>query len=81
MVIKFIKEKLCDECDLRRKEGCPVADSCSVDVIRLDSDGKPRILYPLDCHNCFLCARDCPLGAVEVSSMIPSLMLPYGKEG
>ncbi|MBI2955555.1 MAG: [Fe-S]-binding protein [Chloroflexi bacterium] len=68
---------MCDKCKLREKKGCPTAESCSVDVIRLDAEGKPYIAYPEDCHICFLCSRDCPMGAVEVSGMIPSLALPY----
>ncbi len=75
MAITSIDRSFCNECYLRQAEKCPVADSCSVDVIRLDSDGKPYIVYPDDCHNCFLCARDCPLGAVKVSAMIVSLAL------
>ena len=74
MVIKSINWNICNGCGLRQGKNCPVADSCSLDVIRLDDEGTPRIAYAQDCHNCFLCSRDCPLGAVEVSSMIPSLM-------
>lgn len=77
MAIKSINEALCRTCDLWLAGDCPVADSCSVDVIRLDAEGMPRLVYPQDCHNCFLCVRDCPLGAPEVTAMIPSLVLPY----
>ncbi|MBM2832464.1 MAG: 4Fe-4S ferredoxin, iron-sulfur binding domain protein [Dehalococcoidia bacterium] len=77
MVIKSIDRTACDDCWLRKDKGCPVADSCSVDVIRLNGGGKPVILYPADCHACFLCERDCPLGAVKVSAVIPLPLLPY----
>ena len=73
MAITSIDRSFCNKCYLRQTEKCPVADSCSVDVIRLDSEGKPYIAYREDCHNCFLCSRDCPLGAVNVSAMIVSL--------
>ncbi len=77
MVIKSINWEICNDCKLRQENRCPVADSCSLDVIRLDDEGKPHIAYAEDCHNCFLCSRDCPLEAVEVSSMIPLLIMPY----
>lgn len=77
MAVKRINKDLCNDCELRKEKGCPVADSCSVDVIRLDEEGKPFVAYPGDCHSCFLCERDCPLGAIEVSAEIPLPVLPY----
>ena len=80
MTIKSINHLLCETCRIRLAEGCPVIESCSVDVIRADNEGKPLIVYPMDCHACFLCRDDCPNGAVDVSAEI-RLILAGNKQG
>jgi NAD-dependent dihydropyrimidine dehydrogenase PreA subunit len=70
MTVKQIKRDKCKACLLRRKPGCPVMDSCHMDVIRLDEEGFPAIVYESDCDSCFLCELDCPNGAVEVSAEV-----------
>lgn len=71
MVIRNINHLMCESCKIRLTEGCPVIESCSVDVLRGNEKGMPLIVYPLDCHACFLCRDDCPNGAVEVSAEVP----------
>ena len=68
VAIKTIASNLCEPCSLRLGEGCPVAESCHTDAIRLGEEGFPHIAYPDDCDSCFLCQLDCPNGAVEVSA-------------
>jgi len=74
MTIERIAKDICEACGLRTGVGCPIMESCSVDVIRLDERGFPYIAYPDDCDSCFLCHLDCPNGAVKVSAEIP---LPF----
>ena len=74
MTINRIAKDICDACRLRTGVGCPIMESCSVDVIRLDKGGFPNIVYSNDCDSCFLCQLDCPNGAVKVSAEVP---LPF----
>jgi NAD-dependent dihydropyrimidine dehydrogenase PreA subunit len=69
-VIKKITRNLCEPCSLRLGVGCPVAESCHTDAIRLGEEGFPHIAYPDDCDSCSLCQLDCPYGAVDVSARI-----------
>ena len=68
MTIKKVAKDTCKSCSIRVNTGCPVADSCHMDAIRLDEEGFPCIAYPRDCDSCFLCEIDCPNGAVSVSA-------------
>lgn len=77
MAIKSINHLLCETCKLRLTTGCPVIESCSVDVFRADREGRPVITYGQDCHACFLCQVDCPNNAVDVSAEISLPALPY----
>jgi len=70
MTIKRIRREKCEVCTIRKKMGCPVMESCHMDVIRLDEKGFPSIAYGNDCDSCFLCELDCPNGAVEVSAEV-----------
>jgi len=79
VTIKSINHLLCETCSVRLQRGCPVVESCSVDVIRPDSGGRPLIAYPRDCHACFLCRDDCPNGAVDVSAEIPLVLVSNNK--
>lgn len=79
MTIKSINHLLCETCSTRLTKGCPVVESCSVDVIRADYEGHPVIAYPQDCHACFLCRDDCPNGAVDVSAEIPLILVNNNK--
>ncbi len=74
MTIKSVAKEKCESCSTRASAGCPVADSCHMDAIRLDENGLPCIAYPKDCDSCFLCELDCPHGAVAVSAEVP---LPF----
>ncbi|MDP2727790.1 MAG: ferredoxin family protein [Dehalococcoidia bacterium] len=70
-MIKRIDRDLCN--------GCAIClDSCAVDVLRLDKEGKAYAAYPKDCVSCLLCAVECPTDAIEVSSEIP-LPLPLSE--
>lgn len=75
MTIRSINHLLCETCSIRLTKGCPVIESCSVDVIRGNKDGKPLIAYAQDCHACFLCRDDCPNCAVVVSAEIPLILV------
>ncbi|MFC2008309.1 FAD-dependent oxidoreductase [Chloroflexota bacterium] len=60
--------------------GCYICvDSCPVDAIRLDEQGKPFLAYPDDCTSCLLCETDCPVSAIKVVMrvQIPTELLPY----
>lgn len=77
MTIREINTALCETCITRIKSGCPVIDSCPVDVLRIGKEGKPDIAYPGDCDSCFLCQDDCPNGAIEVTPEIDIPVFPY----
>ncbi len=63
MAIESINHELCiEKCSI-------CVNACSVDVLRLDAQGKAYIAYPDDCFSCFWCAMDCPAKAVYVSSV------------
>ncbi len=70
MTVRNIVRDTCKSCKLRITAGCPVMDSCHMDVIRLDAEGCPQIVYPDDCDSCFLCELDCPNRAVTVSAEV-----------
>jgi NAD-dependent dihydropyrimidine dehydrogenase PreA subunit len=74
MTIKGINKEKCKSCKLRIS-GCPVMDSCHMDVIRLEREGYPSIAYASDCDSCFACEMECPLAAVEVSALVPLTLL------
>lgn len=60
--------------DLEKCDGCGIClDSCPNDVLRLDAQGRVAIIYPKDCHTCFLCEWDCPREAIYVSAEVPYL--------
>lgn len=71
MTIRSIDHSLCQECTLLSKVRCPAIDSCAVDVLRPDEKGSPFIAYPEDCFSCFVCAWDCPSGAISVTPEVP----------
>ncbi|MEE8448165.1 MAG: ferredoxin family protein [Thermodesulfobacteriota bacterium] len=71
MALETIDGKMCDACDLRINDRCPIIESCPTDVIRWAEDRRPTIVYPEDCHVCYLCQIDCPYGAVKISTTIP----------
>jgi NAD-dependent dihydropyrimidine dehydrogenase PreA subunit len=70
MTVRNFAKDTCESCGLRINDGCPVMDSCHMDVIRLDGEGFPSIAYSNDCDSCFLCELDCPNGAVTVSAEV-----------
>lgn len=80
-MIKKIDRSKCDICELRIKDTCPIMESCFQDVIRLDEERRPYIKYGRDCCTCWLywkaCQADCPLGAVEVSGLVPLYALKF----
>lgn len=47
--------------------------SCPTDVFDRAPDGKAYVRYPQDCHVCFLCQDDCPVGAIKVDYKIKNL--------
>jgi len=60
MGIRRINEALCTGCGI-------CVDHCSMDVLRMDDErNKPLIMYLRDCMSCFMCERDCPVGAIYV---------------
>ncbi len=76
MIRKF-DASLCQECPLRAAEGCPCIESCPVDVLRPEEDGRPRVAYPSDCFSCFWCQLDCPRGAFEISAERELEIFPF----
>ena len=61
MSIERIDANLCTGCGI-------CVDSCSMDVIRMDENGKKAIIeYPDDCMICHFCEYDCPSKAIYVS--------------
>jgi len=61
MAIEKIDPELCNGCGI-------CVNSCSMDVIRMDDEGKKAIIrYPEDCMLCELCALDCPEDAIHIS--------------
>ena len=70
MTVKRIEKNKCEACLLRKEKACPVMESCHMDVIRLDEEGFPLVVYGSDCDSCFLCELDCANGAVEVSAEV-----------
>ena len=61
MGIRKIDRKLCIGCG-------KCVEHCPMDVFRMDKATKrPYIAYLRDCQSCFLCERDCPVGALWVT--------------
>lgn len=61
MSIERIDSNLCNGCGI-------CVDSCPMDVIRMDEEGKKAIIkYSEDCMCCAYCELDCPAGAIYVS--------------
>ena len=73
MTIERIDPKLCDGCGI-------CVDSCMVDVIRMDEEGKKAIIrYPEDCITCGLCEIECPQKAISLSLIrTEPLMVAWG---
>lgn len=73
MVIERIDPELCTGCGI-------CVNSCSMDVIRMDTSTKKAFIrYPDDCMLCLWCERDCPEKAIYVSpaKTIP-IMVSWG---
>jgi len=63
MSIERIDPELCNGCGT-------CVDSCMVDVIRMDEEGKKAIVrYPEDCTGCTFCEQDCPENAIFLSEI------------
>lgn len=58
-----IVTELCTGCG-----GC--YQSCPTDVFDHRADGIAYVRYPQDCHVCFLCQDDCPVGAIKIDYKI-----------
>ena len=73
MTIERIDPELCTGCGI-------CVDSCMVDVIRMDEEGKKAIiLYPEDCITCGLCEIECPEKAIKLSLLrTEPLIVPWG---
>ena len=41
-------------------------DLCPLDVISLNAEEEPYVLYPDECQLCFICQVECPAKAVHV---------------
>ena len=76
-MIRRFDSSRCDECRLRLNEGCPCLESCPVDVLRPEEDGRPKVVYPSDCFSCFWCQLDCPRGAFEISAERELEIFPF----
>lgn len=77
MSVKSINKALCADCQSRKEDGCPIVDTCPMDVWRRDEQGFPVVTYPNDCQKCFLCEGDCPLGAIEITPVGAFPILAY----
>ena len=73
MSIERIDPELCNGCGI-------CVNSCSMDVIRMDEEGKKAIIrYPEDCMLCEFCVLDCPEDAIYVSpEKSSSLIVSWG---
>lgn len=73
MTIERIDPELCNGCGI-------CVNSCSLDVIRMDEEGKKAIIqYPEDCMLCYFCEQDCPENAIYVSPVKTSpLIVSWG---
>lgn len=61
MSIERIDYELCTGCGT-------CVNSCPMDVIRMDEEGKRAIIkYPEECMCCDACEFDCPVDAIYVS--------------
>ena len=61
MSIEMIDHNVCTGCGI-------CVDSCSVDVIRMDSKAQKAVIqYPEDCMLCEFCVLDCPEEAITVT--------------
>jgi len=59
--IERINNDLCTGCGI-------CAESCPMDVIRIDDKGKKAIIeYPDDCVLCGWCTLDCPQNAIYIA--------------
>lgn len=48
-------------------KGCGICvNSCPVDILRMNQEGKAYIAYTDDCMTCYLCERVCPVDAINV---------------
>ncbi len=67
--------------DQEKCTGCGVCmQSCSVDVIRLDTELKKAVIkYAEDCMVCLMCQVYCKTGAITITSdKVGSLVLSWG---
>lgn len=48
-------------------------DACPTDVFQINVQSqRVEALYARDCHVCFLCVADCPVGAIKVDWDAPN---------
>lgn len=54
--------------DRERCVGCGACvTNCPMDVIRMDSEKKAEVRYPVDCMACGACAFECTAQAIMVT--------------
>ena len=70
MSIERIDIELCNGCGL-------CAESCPMDVIRMDEKGEKAVIrYPDDCMLCLYCEKVCSQNAIYVSpvKLVPPIL-------
>lgn len=64
--------------DQEKCVGCGMCvNSCPLDTIRLNNEGKAFIAYGDDCMTCFKCERLCPVGAIFVHPFKEALPMAF----
>ena len=55
-------------------------DNCPMDVFRMDEKtNKAYVAYPEDCTVCYVCEKDCPEGAIVLTTeAAEKMMFPFG---
>ena len=48
---------------------------CTMDILGVDENQKPTVLYPDECWHCRACVLDCPVGAIDMRYPMQFMLL------